>query len=95
VGQGLEVKLHVNFAQAEIPCAHKFLHFFQGSKTALHYPAYFAYGPIPFFIFFGQRLIPVTQSAYAKIESGKAQPRMATCKRLAAAMNVEWEQLME
>jgi len=37
----------------------------------------------------------ITQPAYAKIESGKTQPRIATCKRLAEAMGVEWEQLME
>ena len=37
----------------------------------------------------------ITQPAYAKIESGKTQPRMATQKRLAAAMGVEWEQLTE
>ena len=41
------------------------------------------------------RRMGITQSAYAKIESGKTQPRMTTCKRLAAAMNVEWEQLTE
>ena len=41
------------------------------------------------------RRMDITQPAYAKIESGKTQPRMATCKRLAAAMGVEWEQLME
>ena len=37
----------------------------------------------------------ITQPAYAKLESGKAQPRITTCKRLAAAMGVEWEQLTE
>ena len=37
----------------------------------------------------------ITQPAYAKIESGKTQPRIATCKRLATALGVEWEQLTE
>jgi len=37
----------------------------------------------------------ITQPAYAKLEGGKARPRIATCKRLAAAMGVEWEQLAE
>jgi DNA-binding XRE family transcriptional regulator len=41
------------------------------------------------------RRMGITQSAYAKIEGGKTQPRMTTCKRLAAALHVEWEQLME
>ena len=41
------------------------------------------------------RRMGITQSAYAKIEGGKTQLRMTICKRLAAAMNVEWEQLME
>jgi len=41
------------------------------------------------------RRMGITQSAYAKIEGGKTQPRMTTCKRLAAAMNIEWEQLVE
>jgi DNA-binding XRE family transcriptional regulator len=37
----------------------------------------------------------ITQSAYAKLEGGKTRPRIATCKRLATAMGLEWEQLME
>ena len=41
------------------------------------------------------RRMGITQPAYARIEGGKTQPRVATCKRLAAAMGVEWEQLME
>ena len=41
------------------------------------------------------RRMGVTQPAYAKIESGKTRPRIATCKRLAAAMGIEWEQLTE
>ena len=41
------------------------------------------------------RRMGVTQPAYAKIESGKTQPRIATCKRIAAAMGIEWEQLTE
>ena len=41
------------------------------------------------------RRMGITQPAYAKLEGGKTQPRIATCKRLAAAMGVEWEQLME
>ncbi|MCL1985757.1 MAG: helix-turn-helix transcriptional regulator [Betaproteobacteria bacterium] len=41
------------------------------------------------------RRMGITQPAYAKIEAGKAQPRIATCKRLATAMGVEWEQLTE
>ena len=41
------------------------------------------------------RRMGITQPAYAKIESGKTQPRIATYKRIAAAMGVEWEQLAE
>ena len=41
------------------------------------------------------RRMGISQPAYAKIEGGKTQPRIATCKRLAAAMGVEWEQLTE
>ena len=41
------------------------------------------------------RRMGVTQPAYAKIENGKTQPRIATYKRLAAAMGIEWEQLTE
>ena len=41
------------------------------------------------------RRMGITQPAYAKIESGKTRPRMATCKRLATAMGIEWEQLSE
>ena len=41
------------------------------------------------------RRMGITQPAYAKIEGGKNQPRIATCKRLAMAMGVEWEQLTE
>ena len=41
------------------------------------------------------RRMGISQPAYAKLESGKTQPRIATCKRLAAAMGVEWEQLTE
>jgi DNA-binding XRE family transcriptional regulator len=41
------------------------------------------------------RRMGITQPAYARIESGKTQPRIATCKRLATAMGVEWEQLAE
>ncbi len=37
----------------------------------------------------------ITQSAYAKIENGKARPRTVACKRSAAAMGSEWEQLKE
>ena len=41
------------------------------------------------------RRMGITQPAYAKLENGKTQPRMATCKRLAAAMGIAWEQLTE
>ena len=41
------------------------------------------------------RRMGITQPAYAKIESGKTQPRISTYKRLAKAMGVEWEQLTE
>ena len=41
------------------------------------------------------RRMGITQPAYAKLEGGKTQPRIATCKRLATAMGVEWEQLTE
>ena len=41
------------------------------------------------------RRMGISQPAYAKIEGGKRQPRIATCKRLAEAMGVEWEQLTE
>ena len=41
------------------------------------------------------RRMGITQPAYAKMEGGKTQPRIATCKRLATAMGVEWEQLTE
>jgi len=41
------------------------------------------------------RRMGITQPAYAKIEGGKARLRIATCKRLAAAMGVAWEQLSE
>jgi DNA-binding XRE family transcriptional regulator len=41
------------------------------------------------------RRMGISQPAYAKIEGGKSQPRIATCKRLATAMGVEWEQLAE
>jgi DNA-binding XRE family transcriptional regulator len=41
------------------------------------------------------RRIGITQPAYAKIEGGKRQPRIATCKRLAVALGIEWEQLTE
>jgi len=41
------------------------------------------------------RRMGITQPAYAKIEGKKAQPRIATCKRLAAAMGIAWEQLTE
>ena len=41
------------------------------------------------------RRMGITQPAYAKIEGGKTRPRIATCKRLAVAMGVEWEQLTE
>ena len=39
------------------------------------------------------RRMGITQPAYAKMENGKTQPRIATCKRLAAAMGIEWDQL--
>jgi DNA-binding XRE family transcriptional regulator len=41
------------------------------------------------------RRMSISQPAYAKLEGGKTRPRIATCKRLAAAMGVEWEQLTE
>jgi DNA-binding XRE family transcriptional regulator len=41
------------------------------------------------------RRMGITQPAYARLEGGKTRPRMSTCKRLAAAMGVEWEQLTE
>ena len=41
------------------------------------------------------RRMGITQPAYARIESGKTQARIATCKRLAEAIGVEWEQLTE
>ena len=41
------------------------------------------------------RRMGISQPAYAKIEGGRNRPRMDTCKRLAAAMGVEWEQLTE
>ena len=37
----------------------------------------------------------VTQQALSAIETGKAQPSMATAKRLAAALGCEWWRLME
>ena len=37
----------------------------------------------------------IRQPTYAKIENVKTQPSMSTCKNLAAAMGIEWEQLME
>ena len=39
------------------------------------------------------RRMGITQPAYAKLEDEKARPRIATYKRLATAMGVEWEQL--
>jgi len=41
------------------------------------------------------RRMGITQPAYAKIEGRKTQPRIATCKRLATAMGIAWEQLTE
>ena len=41
------------------------------------------------------RRMEVSQPAYAKIEAGKVKPRIATCKRIAQAMGIEWEQLTE
>jgi len=42
------------------------------------------------------RRMGISQPAYAKIEGGKRGGNsIATCKRLAEAMGVEWEQLME
>ncbi len=37
----------------------------------------------------------ISQPAYAKLEGKNAQPRVATCKRIAEAMGIEWEQLTE
>ena len=41
------------------------------------------------------RRMGITQPAYAKLEGGKRQPRVATCKRIASAMGIEWEQVAE
>ena len=41
------------------------------------------------------RRMGISQPAYAKFEAKDAQPRVVTCKRIAEAMGVEWEQLME
>lgn len=37
----------------------------------------------------------VSQAAYAKMEAAGSTPRVATLKKIAAAMGVEWEQLKE
>ncbi len=37
----------------------------------------------------------ITQPAYAKLESSKAAHRTSTLKRIADALDVEWEQLQE
>lgn len=37
----------------------------------------------------------ITQPGYAKLEAKDAQPRVATYKRIAKAMAIEWEQLTE
>ncbi len=41
------------------------------------------------------RRMGISQPAYAKLEGKSAQPRVATCKRIAEALGVEWEQLTE
>lgn len=41
------------------------------------------------------RRIGISQPAYAKIEAKKSGTRVATCKRIADAMGIEWEQLMD
>jgi DNA-binding XRE family transcriptional regulator len=37
----------------------------------------------------------ISQAAYAKMEAPGSTPRVATLKKIAAAMGVEWEQLRE
>lgn len=41
------------------------------------------------------RRMGISQPAYAKMESKATLPRVATCKRIAEAMGIEWEQLTE
>lgn len=41
------------------------------------------------------RRMGISQPAYAKLEGKSAQPRVATCKRIAEALGVEWKQLTE
>ncbi len=39
------------------------------------------------------RRMGVSQPAFAKMEGPEARPRLATLKKIAAALGVEWEQL--
>lgn len=39
------------------------------------------------------RRMGVSQPAFAKMEAGDAKPRLATLKKIAAALGVEWEQI--
>ena len=41
------------------------------------------------------RRMGISQPAYAKFEAKDAHPRVVSCKRIAEAMGIEWEQLME
>lgn len=41
------------------------------------------------------RRMGISQPAYAKMESKTTLPRVTTCKRIADAMGIEWEQLTE
>jgi transcriptional regulator with XRE-family HTH domain len=41
------------------------------------------------------RRLGISQPAYARIENKNTQPRIATCKRLAEAFGITWEQLAD
>ncbi|MDR0827387.1 MAG: type II toxin-antitoxin system prevent-host-death family antitoxin [Desulfovibrio sp.] len=41
------------------------------------------------------RRMGISQPAYARIENKDTQPRIATCKRLAEALGIAWDQLTD